>query len=466
MDKNDGSVTNKRDTASEGRSGGIYRGSEHSGRGVQSQGDSDKSIRIYKIQVTVMVLLFCLVVIVFGARAVLPIAGLGIQDDLGIAPVHFGFLLSIFYLTYGVMSLFTLFLFRIFRVRVIMGFAVVGWSITEMFVWFTSHSYDSIFWYRLILGIFEAPIIISAIKVIGDWFGRRDRPIAFSTYYAMGMFSQAFMPIVLVVLMTSYGWRAILGTLGFIGIVIVVFWFLLYDNREDITLTIDEEKYFRGGVMTTNKPIHFTMAKWLGMLKQPSLLGMIFCLASGGFTAVFGLTWFPAYLQEIHGFDFLDMGFVATFPLLSSGFGMLFSIAVTTKLMKAGNTSLPNRRVIIAAALVLSAVFTCLIILFQPNYLSIVLFCAAVFFGQFATSQTWTLSQMLVKEHILSIANSYLNSGSVILFSIPPIIGGLSLEYSMGFNIGFGACTFFTLMGAFACLIMIHRPVKFGENDE
>src|SRR6202012_3042732 len=91
---------------------------------------------------------------------------------------------------------------------------------------------------RMLLGLGEAPQFPSAGRVVRDWFPVRERGFATGIFNSASTFGTGLAALVL-----AFGWRWMFIIMGILGLVVAVFWFVLYREPAQMNLTATEDRY-------------------------------------------------------------------------------------------------------------------------------------------------------------------------------------------------------------------------------
>jgi len=173
--------------------------------------------------------------------------------------------------------------------------------------------------YRFLFGIGEAAAFPSASRALVRWLPVRQRAFGQGFQHAGSRFGAAITPPVVVLMIGSFGWRAVFYSFGVIGVVWAVIWYLYYrDYPEDHTgvnaeeLEILSQSGFSG---RRQGPLEVPWSKILRSRSLWSLSLMYFCY---GWVLWMYLAWLPTYLVEDRGFTDIRMGLAASMPLLAA----------------------------------------------------------------------------------------------------------------------------------------------------
>src|SRR5262249_7319024 len=118
----------------------------------------------------------------------------------------------------------------------------------------------------------------------------------------------ALSPLIVVPLQAAVGWRMTFALLGAIGVVWVLLWRALYQDRGADGLAVCPDNLHRS-------------VPWAELARQPQLwllFTMYFCYAWGSW---FYFGWFPVYLVKAAGFSEGEMGIFTALPFLAGALG-------------------------------------------------------------------------------------------------------------------------------------------------
>jgi ACS family D-galactonate transporter-like MFS transporter len=170
-------------------------------------------------------------------------------------------------------------------------------------------------------------------------------------------------------------------------------------------------------------------------------------------TLWFFLTWFPKYLVDYRGMDFIKSGYWASIPYLAAFTGVLCSGFLSDYLIKKGVSAAKARKRPIIIGLLVS------VLILGANYVDspalIILFMSLSFFGVGFASITWIFVSTLAPKHLIDITGGVFNfigqlSGIVVPIVIGFLASGGNFAPALVFIalLGFaGACSYFFLVG-------------------
>ncbi|HET6540491.1 MAG TPA: MFS transporter, partial [Chryseolinea sp.] len=170
-------------------------------------------------------------------------------------------------------------------------------------------------------------------------------------------------------------------------------------------------------------------------------------------TLYFFLTWFPTYLVQYRGLNFLKSGYLASIPFLSACAGLLLSGFLSDRLISKGRSVSMARKTPIIIGLILSGS------IIGANYVDdtilIIAFMSLAFFGAGMAFISWVFVSLLSPKHLIGLTGGIFNfAGNLASIVVPIVIGyvasGGNFKPALVFvgALGIvGACSYIFLVG-------------------
>src|SRR3954452_8184269 len=192
--------------------------------------------RIARAQRSALVLLVLAGTLNYVDRATLSVANPLIRQELGLSIADMGLLLSAFLWAYAFAQLPGGALVDRVGPHRLLGSGLGLWSLAQAAAGFVTS-----FWQfsvaRVFLGLGEAPMFSSAVRVVRDWYNVRDRGLPTGIWNCTSSLGPAIAPPVLTALMVGFGWRWMFAIMGAVGLVVAAVWFLLYRDAKETNFT-------------------------------------------------------------------------------------------------------------------------------------------------------------------------------------------------------------------------------------
>lgn len=431
----------------------------------------------------VLLLVFISVVINYMDRTNISVAASAMSAELGLTSVQMGLIFSAFGWTYSILQIPGGIAVDAIRIRILYPFILTAWSIATLVQGMIS-SFAALIGCRMAIGVFEAPSYPCNNKIISTWFPEEQRAAAIAVYTSGQYIGLAFLMPVLATIQHYFGWRGLFIISGVIGIVWAAVWYAFYrdpkeagfdssesaasnsknndtiSSNSDVTNTNDDK---------TKRKSPVSRADLIAVLTSKKLWGIYigqFCL---GGTLIFFLTWFPTYLVEYRGLDFIKSGYLASVPFLAAFFGVLVSGFSSDFLVRKGISKEAARKFPIIIGMLLSTAIV------GANYTDdtfwIITFLSIAFFGNGLASIAWIFVSLLAPQRLVGLVGGVFNSVGGLSAVIVPIIIGLlvsdgDFKPALFFIAGLafvGSCSYLFLVGK---IEQLQVPTKVSSLKE
>ncbi|MBX2897353.1 MAG: MFS transporter [Cyclobacteriaceae bacterium] len=266
----------------------------------------------------ILLLLSLLSIITFLDRNAISIAGVRITQELGLSESQFGWILTAFTISYGLLEIPMGLWGDRFGERKVILRIVVLWSAFTALTGMVS-GFASLFLVRFLFGAGEAGAYPNTAIAIRKWFPILERARAQSFIWMASRIGGAITPFIVVPMQIHFGWRTTFYVLGAVGLLWALLWFLFYPSNaqlENKSETVSERITWR--IHLRDKNFWF-------------LLIMYYCYACGVF---FFISWLPKYLQNGKGITESELAYSAALPFLLAAAGCWLGGFVSDLLVK------------------------------------------------------------------------------------------------------------------------------------
>ncbi len=420
------------------------------------------SVKPTRVRYFVLFLIFVNVVINYMDLSNLAVAASEIDKEFNFTPVQLGLIFSAFSWTYLAFQIPGGILVNRFSPRILYAFSLIAWSLTTMLQGF-ARGFASLFGLRMATGAFEAPAFPINNRVVSSWFPDNERASAIAVYTSGQFLGLAFLMPALSWIQFHVGWKGLFMVTGLIGVVWGVIWYIFYrDPLQHRSVNKTELDHIRqgGGLLDNPPPAEggrkkiFNWADLKEVLSHRKLWGIYIGQFAVNSTLWFFLTWFPKYLVDYRGLDFIKSGYYASIPYLAAFTGILLSGFLSDHLIRKGVSPAKARKRPITIGLLIST------LILGANYVDtpglIILFMSLSFFGVGFASITWIFVSTLAPEHLIHITGGVFNFiGQLSGIVVPVVIGILASGGSFAPALLFiailgllGACSYTFLVGS------------------
>ena len=322
----------------------------------------------------VLLLLVLVGVITFLDRINISVAGATIMQDLGLSRKQWGWVLSAFILSYGLMQVPIGVLGDKKGHRKVLTAIVLWWSVFTVLTGFAS-GFVMLIVVRFLFGIGEAGSYPCMTGIIGKWFSRSETGKAQGAIWAASRLGGTLTPFVVIPVIALLGWRMAFYILGGIGLLWSIAWYFFYRDQPSQIKGIKAVEL--DCLPIAEQPAEKLKIPWKIILSRKQfwlLLSMYFFYAWGSW---FFFSWFPTFMELGRGFTKSQLTYAVAVPFLMSMIGNIAGGFLSDKLsIRYGLRT--GRRLLGAGALAVSAV--CMFLAgFIPGKLQVFIFLSLCF---------------------------------------------------------------------------------------
>ena len=248
------------------------------------------------IRWTVCALLFFATTVSYVDRQVLSILAKTLETRIGWNSIQYGYITASFQAAYGIGLLFAGRVIDRLGTRRGFALAMVVWSGAAI----AHAAAASAFLFgvaRALLGIGESANFPACIKVVAEWFPRKERAFSTALFNSGAAVGAVLAPATVPWLAIAFGWQAAFLATGALGFVWVIFWLSMYKTpREHTRISAAELAYIE-----SDPPDKVASVPWSSLFPKRET----WAFGAGKFLTDpvwwFYLFWLPKYLQETFG---------------------------------------------------------------------------------------------------------------------------------------------------------------------
>lgn len=262
------------------------------------------------IRWTVVALIFFATTINYIDRQVIGLLKPYIQDDLGWTEADYGYIVTAFQVAYGIGMLLGGRMLDRLGSKSGYSIAIIVWSIGAV-LHATVRSVTGFGAARAILGLGEAGNFPAAVKVIAEWFPKRDRAYATGLFNSGTTIGAIIAPIIVTAITLEWGWRWAFIVTGMLGFVWVVIWWILYHspdkhqgvNQAELEYIKGEDEEDRANGANEANGAYGTAVTWRQLFQHRQTYAILFSRFVTDWVWWFFLFWTPDFLNKTHGVD-------------------------------------------------------------------------------------------------------------------------------------------------------------------
>jgi MFS transporter, ACS family, D-galactonate transporter len=388
-----------------------------------------------KIRWIVAGLMWSAIAINYIDRTVLSAAAPHLSKELSIPADQMGFILSAFFWSYALLQIPAGWFADRLGQKIGLGASVGLWSIATSATGLATGFY-SLFAMRLGLGIGEAGAYPSNAGIASKWFPDRERATISGLFDSASKFGGAVAMPLIVWLIALIGWRMTFVVIGAMGVVWTVIWWWFYTETPEAhpMMNKSEVDYIRGGQAMKHGEDNAIAMKWYELLRYRNIWAMCLGFFTINYISYFFITWLPTYLVKQKGMGMIEMGFVASLPLLSGLVAEIIAGMLSDRVVRSKRLSLTATRKLFLIAGLTMALCIGLAAIAQSVALTVALLCIAKAGTTVAASQVWALPGDVAPKNMTSVVAGLQNMVSNFGGVVGPIVTGFIVAQTESFN--------------------------------
>ncbi len=304
---------------------------------------------------------------------------------------------------------------------------------------------------RFGLGIGEAGNFPAGIKVISEWFPKKERALATGIFNSGTSIGVVLALVIVPWILRNYGWHEVFWITGGIGFIWLIFWLIFYETpARQRRLTTKEYDFIRNGKDDESQQDRIerkVKIRWYRLFTLPQTWALI--TGKGLIDPIFWffLFWLPSYFSSAYQLDLKKISpeliIIYSATTVGSILGGYFSSLLIKKgwqVMKARKTAL-----FIFAVLELSIIFARYA---TAAWMAVGIISLAVAVHQAWSTNVFTMaSDMFPSEAVSSVVGIAGMAGAVGGILFPILVGYLLDSYKASGNLTGGYNLLFTICG-------------------
>jgi sugar phosphate permease len=356
-----------------------------------------------------------------------------ISEEFGFDKITMGIIFSAFVWAYAIFQVPGGWLGDRFGARNVLTIIVSYWSVMTAATAAATGAVSFVI-IRFLFGIGEAGAFPGATRAMQLWYPREERGFVQGITHSASRLGAAIAPPIVVLIMTTLGWRSVFYICGAVGIVWSLWWYLAYRNfpEEHSLVNRGELEQIRGvdekGNVNEAKIEMKASVPWGALLRSPNMWAIMCAYFTYVYCLWIFLSWLPSYLVEFRHFTLLKVGFLASLPLWAGVIGdTVGGLATDWLLKKSGNTRLARRAVAIVGMLG-CVVFIVPAGLTEDAYTAVYCLTAAMFFLECTIGPSWAVP-MDVGSKNSGTVSGMMNMAGNIGGALSPIVFGILVQF-------------------------------------
>ncbi|QGZ64808.1 MFS transporter [Paraburkholderia acidisoli] len=368
-------------------------------------------------------LMWAAIAINYIDRTVLSAAAPRIQSQFHLSAVEMGVVMSAFFWSYALLQLPAGFLADRFGQKKVLGFAVVWWSLATA-VTGLANGFKSLVALRVALGVGEAGAYPSNAGIASKWFPRRERATVAGIFDSGSKLGGAIALPLIAAMLTAFDWKLTFAITGLLGLIWFVVWQFTFSDspRQHKWVNAEELAHIESDALTGQHDGARPSLRQL--LKHRNIWAMCIGFFMINYNSYFFITWLPTYLVKARGMTMMEMGWMASLPLLASIVVEIFAGWASDRVFASGKLSLTATRKLFLVIGLLMASSIGFAAFAESAWVAVLLLCIAKSGTTVAASQVWALPGDVAPRNAVSMVAGIQNTVSNLGGVVGPIVTG------------------------------------------
>jgi sugar phosphate permease len=379
--------------------------------------------------------LICLMyLITYLDRVNISTAAPEISKEFGFDKITMGYIFSSFVWAYAIFQVPGGWLSDRFGARPVLATIVAYWSIMTAATAAATGAVSFVV-LRFFFGAGEAGAFPGATRAMQVWYPRAERGLVQGLTHSASRLGAAIAPPLVVLIITTLGWRSVFYICGAAGFLWSLWWYLSYRNlpEEHGLVNRAELEHIRGfGETGEINQAHIEReaanVPWGTLLRSSNMWAIMCAYFTYVYCLYIFLTWLPSYLVDFRHFTLIKVGLFASLPLFAGVIGdTVGGVASDWILKRTENTKLARRSVAIVGLLG-CAVFMVGAGTTENAYTAVYCLTAAMFFLECTIGPAWAVSMDCGGKYSGTVSGM-MNMAGNIGGAISPLVFGYLAQY-------------------------------------
>lgn len=274
---------------------------------------------------------------------------------------------------------------------------------------------------RVLLGFGEGATFPAATAAMSRWVAREKRGFAQGITHSAARIGNAIAPGVIVLVMTTWGWRESFYICGAFSLLWVAVWALTFTEHPKEHRRITQAEL---DVLPAPKA-KAENVPWKALFKRMAPVTIVyFCY---GWTLWLFLSWIPQYFLHSYHLDLKKSAVFASAVFFAGVIGDTLGGIVTDKLFERTGSLKRARSWMVSICMLLTLASLVPLMLTHNVYVSMVCLSSGFFFAEMTIGPMWAIPMDIAPEYS-GTASGMMNTGSALAAIISPVLSGYLID--------------------------------------
>ena len=284
---------------------------------------------------------------------------------------------------------------------------------------------------RVLLGFGEGATFPAATGAMSRWVVKERRGFAQGFTHAAARIGNVAAPAVVVVIMTSYGWRASFFVCALISFAWVALWALTFTEYPKDHPGVTQQEL---DALPPPRPPAAKAVPWSRLIARMLPVTVVyFCY---GWTLWLYLSWIPLYFLHSQHLELKQSALFASSVFFAGVVGDTLGGIVTDRLLKSSQRLEIARSYMVCACMSLALVSLIPLMFTHSLGLSLACLSAGFFFAEMTIGPMWAIP-MDISIDYCGTASGIMNTGSAAAAIISPVVSGYLIDLSGNWQLPF-----------------------------
>ncbi|WP_321786563.1 MFS transporter [Paraburkholderia sp. J94] len=413
-------------------------------------------------------LMWAAIAINYIDRTVLSAAAPKIQSEFHLDAIQMGIVMSAFFWSYALLQLPAGLLADRFGQKKVLGFAVLWWSVATAMTGLAS-GFRSLVALRVALGVGEAGAYPSNAGIATRWFPRKERATVAGIFDSGSKLGGAIALPLIAWMLAAFEWKMTFVLTGLLGVGWFVVWLVSFTDSpaQHPRVSAAELAHIESDKVAQNTQLP-ARPQWRKLLAHRNIWAMCIGFFMINYNSYFFITWLPTYLMKERGMSVLQMGWMASLPLLASIFVEILAGWASDRVFASGKLSLTATRKLFLVVGLLMASSIGFAAFAQSAWVAVLLLCIAKSGTTVAASQVWALPGDVAPPNAVSMVAGLQNTVSNLGGVVGPVITGAIVSATGSFvpALLFSSALIAIAIVNYLFLLGKVEPIQFGDPSQ
>ncbi len=357
-------------------------------------------------------------------RVCISVAGPEMQKQLDIKPSLWGWILSVFAISYAAFEIPSGAMGDRIGPRKVLTRIVLWWSVFTSLTG-VARSHAVLLATRFLFGAGEAGAYPNSSAAISRWFPAGERARAQGIVWMASRVGGAVSPLLVIPIQQRWGWRASFYVFGVLGTVWAAVWYLWFRDTPAQKPEVSKAELEEIGppALRSHQGLPWRIA-----LRSANFWAILLMYHTYCWGSFFFLTWMPTYLASGRGFDSGDLRHMAWIPFCMGGCANFLGGFASDRLIQRIGLKW-GRRAIAITGLSVAAAFTFLTIFVTNKLVSVVFLGFAYAGSDFMLPVAWAVCLDVGRKYAGAVTGAMNTAGQIGSFFLATAFGYLVERY-------------------------------------